>query len=151
MRSKLFLGFCALVTASLPLPAMSIPSGFDYKANPGDYHALPNLDLPNRTLPRAFDFPIKTKVQSDTSITTNSIRTDAFVNNLPAIPNGITLDDIPRIRGEYSQALKAWGESITECFNSKPLLIRESSGSPVLIDGQEGTIVTNANGRAVCK
>ena len=142
---------CTLVVANLPMPALAIPSDFDYKSGSEDYQPLPDLSIPYRTLPRKFDFPIITEIDVDNSVRTDSPITDAFVNNLPSIPTGITLDELLRYRAEYTAAIEAWGEEVTECLNQKPRLLRVSTGNPVIINGEEGTIVLNGNNRAVCK
>ena len=142
---------CTLVVTNLPLPALAIPSGFDYKSSPEEYHPLPDLSIPYRTLPRKFDFPIITEIEIDNNVRTDNPITDAFVNTLPSIPTGITLDELLRYRAEYTAAIEAWGEEVTECLNQKPRLLRVSTGNPVIINGTEGTIVLNANNRAICK
>lgn len=156
MKSQLFGKFCALAVATLPLPALAntpaIPAGFDYKSGPLEYHLLPHPDLPNRTLPKAFDFPIHTKIATDTTITTNSPITDGFVSRLTTIPSGVSLDDIPRLRAEYTRSVDGWSEQIMECLNKKPRLLRVSSNNPIqFYGGAVGTIVLNANNRPVCQ
>ena len=142
---------CTLVVTNLPLPALAIPSDFDYKSSPEEYHPLPDLSIPYRTLPRKFDFPIITEIDIDNNFSTDNPITDAFVDNLPSIPTGITLDELLRYRAEYTAAIEAWGEEVTECLNQKPRLLRVSTGNPVIINGVGGTIVRNANNRAICK
>ena len=149
--STLLGSLCTLVVANLPLAALAIPSDFDYKSGPEEYYPLPDLSIPYRTLPRKFDFPIITEIDVDDSVRTDSPITDVFVNNLPPIPTGITLDELLRYRAEYTAAIQAWGEEVTECLNQKPRLLRVSTGNPVIINGEEGTIVLNANNRAVCR
>lgn len=147
MKSKLFFVWCALMVASLPLPSLA-QSSFDYKGGSKKYQLLPGR-IPDRTLPRIFDFPILTNVATDTSVTTDHPITDQF--RPPAIPQGVTADDVPRIRSEYTRALSAWAEAVRECIRKQPRLIRVSTNNPVLINGREGTIVRNANNRAVCR
>ncbi|OCR02408.1 hypothetical protein BCD67_22320 [Oscillatoriales cyanobacterium USR001] len=149
MKSKLFWTCCTVVLASIPLPALAqVQSNFDYKGGSMKYQTLPGK-LPDRTLPKAFDFPITTKVATDSSITSNTLITDQF--SPPAIPQGLTADDVPRIRAEYTRALSTWGESVRGCLKKQPRLLRASTGNPVQINGTVGTIVRNANNRAVCK
>ena len=93
---------CTLVVTNLPLPALAIPSDFDYKSSPEEYHPLPDLSIPYRTLPRKFDFPIITEIDIDNNVSTDNPITDAFVDNLPSIPTGITLDELLRYRAEYT-------------------------------------------------
>ncbi|MCL2934580.1 MAG: hypothetical protein MGG11_20740 [Trichodesmium sp. MAG_R03] len=149
--STLLGSLCALVVANLPLSALAIPSDFDYKSTPEEYHTLPDLSIPYRTLPRKFDFPIITEIDVDNNISTDNLITDAFVNNLPSIPTGITLNELLRYRAEYTARIEAWGEEVTECLNQKPQLFRVSTSSPVIINGVEGLIVLNTNNRAICK
>jgi len=147
VKSKLFWGCCTLLLASLPLPVLA-QSNFDYKGGSMKYQALPGR-IPDRTLPRAFDFPIITNVATDTTITSDHLLTDQF--RPPALPQGMTADDVPRIRSEYTRSLSAWGDSVRACLKKQPRLIRVSTGNPVQINGSVGTIVRNANNRAVCK
>ncbi|MGE5656996.1 MAG: hypothetical protein ACM37W_10300 [Actinomycetota bacterium] len=147
MKSKLFLLGCAVVLTSLPLPALAQAS-FDYKGGSKNYQALPG-DPRDRTLPKIFDFPVVTRVATDTTITSDHLITDQF--RLPTVPQGLSAADVPRLRSEYTTALTAWGESVRECLRRQPRLIRVSTNNPVLINGKEGTIVRNANNRAVCK
>lgn len=153
--SKLFWTCCTVLVASLPGTAFAqsstppkIEAGIDYKGGSMKYQTLPGK-IPERTLPRAFDFPIITNVATDTSITSDHLITDEF--RPPAVPQGLTADDVPRIRSEYTRALTAWSESIKECLGKQPRLIRVSTKNPIQINGRVGTIVRNANNRAVCK
>ncbi|MFM6192069.1 MAG: hypothetical protein ACKPEN_13800 [Planktothrix sp.] len=170
MKSKLLGGLCALIAVGVQLPAVAqnpigtpvVPSDFDYKYQPVDpdtgrvdppiYYSLPDLALPDRTLPSAFKYPIIYELGTDTSITSDAVITDTvFIPSLPPIPNGITLDDIPRIRAEYTRKVEEWGEAIQGCLALNPLLIKTDTGNPVLIQEQAaGTIVLNANNIAVC-
>ena len=148
MKSKLFWSFCTVLVASLPIPAFAQTSaptspqvGFDYKGGSMKYQLLPGK-IQDRTLPRAFDFPIITNVATDTSITTDHLITEQF--------------RAPATRTEYTRALTTWSESIRECLGKQPLLIRTSKTdkkhkSPVQFNGKPGTIVRNVNNRAVCK
>ncbi|WRH64949.1 MAG: hypothetical protein RSE13_13190 [Planktothrix sp. GU0601_MAG3] len=130
MNSKLIGGLCALIAVASQLPAVAqnpigtpvVPSDFDYKYQPKDpdlgrvdppiYYSLPDLAYPDRTLPAAFKFPIMYDLGTDDSITSDAVITDTvFIPNLPPIPNGITLDDIPRIRAEYTRKVEEWGET----------------------------------------
>jgi hypothetical protein len=151
MKSKWFWGLCAAVVASLPTAASAIPSEFDYRRGVGEYYQFPDILTPYRTLPRAFDYPVITEFEVDESVRTDSPVTDIFVRNLPSIPTGITLDELLRLRLQYSRGMEAWGEEIIECLSESPRLVRVSSGSPVIINGSRGTIVLNANNRAICQ
>lgn len=151
MKSKWFFGLCAAVVASLPTVAAAIPSEFDYKQGVGEYYEFPDILMPYRTLPRGFDFPIITEIEVDSSVSTDTPVTDIFVRNLPPLPTGITLDELLRLREQYTRSVEAWGEQVTECLNESPRLIRVSTGSPVVINGSRGTILLNANNRAICQ
>ena len=140
MKSKLFWSCCTVLVASLPMPSFAetkpVEVRFDYKGGSMNYQLLPGK-IPDRTLPKAFDFPIITNVAVDTSITSEHLITDQF--------------RAPATRPEYTRALTTWSESIKECLAKQPRLIRASTKNPVLFDGKVGTIVRNANNRAVCK
>jgi len=139
MKSKLFWSCCTVLVASLPIPAFAQTPpqvGFDYAGGSMKYQILPGK-IPERTLPRAFDFPIITNVATDTSITSDHLITDQF--------------RAPATRTEYTRALTTWSESIKECLGKQPRLIRASTKNPIQINGKVGTIVRNANNRAVCK
>jgi len=151
MKSKWFWGLCAAVVASLPAAASAIPSEFDYRRGAGEYYEFPDILMPYRTLPRAFDFPVITEFEVDESVRTDSPITDIFVRNLPSLPTGITLDELLRLRLQYNRGIEAWGEEVLECLNESPRLVRVSTGSPVIINGSRGTIVLNANNRAICQ
>ncbi|WP_445240601.1 hypothetical protein [Microcoleus vaginatus] len=84
MKSKLFWSFCTVLVASLPVPGLAQTSpptspqvDFDYKGGSMKYQLLPGR-IQDRTLPRAFDFPIITNVGTDTSITSDFLITDQF-------------------------------------------------------------------------
>ncbi|MEG4493519.1 hypothetical protein [Microcoleus sp. D3_18_C4] len=143
MKSKLFWSACTVLVASLPVPALAQTSpptspqaGIDYKGGSKNYQLVPGR-IQDRTLPRAFDFPIITNVGTDTSITSDFLITDQF--------------RAPAGRTEYTGALTTWAASIRECLAKQPLLIRASTKNPIQINGRVGTIVRNANNRAVCK
>ncbi|MCW6052359.1 hypothetical protein QUB60_25485 [Microcoleus sp. A2-C5] len=139
MKSKLFWSCCTVLVASLPIPAFAQTApqaGIDYKGGSMNYQMVPGK-IPERTLPKAFDFPIITNVATDTSITTDHLITDEF--------------RAPATRTEYTSALTTWAESIKECLGKQPRLIRASTKNPIMINGKVGTIVRNANNRAVCK
>jgi hypothetical protein len=140
MKSKLFWSICTVLVASLPMPSFAqtkpVVVRFDYKGNSMKYQVLPGA-IPDRTLPKAFDFPIITTVAADTSITSDYLITDEF--------------RAPATRQEYTSALNTWAAAVKECMFKQPRLIRASTKNPVLFDGKAGTIVRNASNRAVCK
>lgn len=151
MKAKLLSSILAFVATNASLTALAIPSDFDYKKGAEEYWSLPDIALPYRALPSKFDLPVITEMTVDESITTDSPITDEFVNNIPEVASGISLDELPRIRSEYTRALQGWGDEVGSCLEKKPALIRKSTGNPVIINGVRGTIVLNANNRAVCK
>lgn len=161
-------GVCAVLAATVPFPALAqigvitVPSDFDYryksknaetgKVDPPRYETLPDLELPNRTLPSKFKYPIIYEMAQDKSITSDAVITDeVFLANLPPLPSGAALDDVPRARAEYTRSVEEWGELIGECLKADPLLIKTDTGNPVLINQRPaGTIVFNANLIPVC-
>ena len=167
-KATLLGGLCAVLATSLPMPVeaqigvITTPSDFDmkYKAkdeetgrvDPAIYFTLPDIDVPNRTLPVAFTYPIIYEMAVDQSITSDAVITDeVFIATLPPIPNGVTLTDSPRLRAEYTRKVEEWGELVQECLTLNPLLIKQDTGNPVLINQQPaGTIVFNANLIPVC-
>jgi hypothetical protein len=140
MKSKLFWSICTVVVASLPMPSFAqtkpVEVRVGYLGSENNYQLLPGA-IPDRTLPKAFDFPIITNVAVDTSITSDHLITDLFL--------------APATRPEYTRALIIWAAAVSECMAKQPRLIRASTKNPVLFDGKVGTIVRNANNRAVCK
>ena len=168
MKFKLLGGLCAMLVIGQPLSALAqigvitVPSDFDYRykskdpetgrVEPPIYETLPNLDRPDRTLPSAFRYPIIYEMAVDEGITSDAVITDEiFIATLPGIPTGVTLDDIPRLRAEYTRAVEEWGELVQECLSLNPLLIKVDTGNPILINQQPaGTIVFNANLIPVC-
>lgn len=151
MKSKWFLGLCAALVANLPIAALAIPSEFDYRRGAGEYYEFPDILVPYRTLPRGFDFPVITEVEVDRSVRTDTPITEIFFGNLPSVPTGITLDELLRLRSQYSRGIEVWGEEVLECLNESPRLIRVSTDNPVIINGSRGTIVLNSSNRAVCQ
>ncbi len=161
-------GLCALFSTLLPLPAqaqigvITTPSDFDIKykskdeetgrVDPAIYFTLPDPDVPNRTLPRAFKYPIVYELAVDQSITSDAPITDeVFIATLPPIPNGVSLDDVPRLRAEYTRKVEEWGELVGECLTFDPLLVKKDTGNPVLINQRSaGAIVFNSNLIPVC-
>ncbi|MGB3536522.1 MAG: hypothetical protein WBA13_23755 [Microcoleaceae cyanobacterium] len=166
-KTTLLGGLCAILATSLPLSAQAqigvttTPSDFDirYKSmdaetgrvDPAIYFTLPG-EVPNRTLPRAFRYPIIYEMAVNQSITSDAVITDeVFIATLPPIPNGVTLNDTPRLRAEYTRKVEEWGELVQECLTLNPLLVKADTGNAILINQQPaGTIVFNANLIPVC-
>lgn len=178
MKSKLIGGLGLLIAASTQAPALAqnpigtptVPSSFDYNyTTPGAsqrsvpavppetpiappvYEVLPNLARPDRTLRSSFVFPLNYILRRDSSITSDFPITQAWVATLTPIPNGVTLDDAPRLRAEYTRRVEEWGELVQECLGRNPSIINTRTGNPILIQEKPaGTIVLNANNISVC-
>lgn len=168
MKSQLLGGLCVLITAFMPVKALAqigvptTPSDFDIRyqrpdpqtgrVTPPRYHSLPDLANPLRTLPAAFRYPIIYELGVNRNIRSDAVITDeVFIPNLPPIPAGITLDNIPRVRAEYTRRVEEWGERIQECKRLDPLIVKTDTGNPVLINRRPaGRILLNANNISVC-
>lgn len=89
-----------------------------------------NVILPHRgALPASFTFPIRIRVTVDPSVTTNTPITNSARN------------------------LASWEERVRACLDEKPQIFAVSTDgtlAPILFDGQQGSILRNANGRMVC-
>jgi len=65
----------------------------------------------------------------------------------------MTVDEVQAYRSAYSQNLVAWSDRVRQCMDEKPrMYVLRSDGVqlPVFFNGQEGTVVRNASGQAVC-
>ena len=65
----------------------------------------------------------------------------------------MTVDEVQAYRSAYSQNLVAWSNRVRQCMDEKPrMYVLRSDGAqlPVFFNGQEGTLVRNASGQAVC-
>lgn len=65
----------------------------------------------------------------------------------------MTVDEVQAYRSAYSQNLVAWSDRVRQCMAEKPrMYVLRSDGAqlPVFFNGQEGTLVRNASGQAVC-
>jgi hypothetical protein len=65
----------------------------------------------------------------------------------------MTVDEVQAYRTAYSQNLSAWSDRVSQCMSEKPrMFVLRSDGAqlPVFFNGQEGTVVRNASGQAVC-
>ncbi len=65
----------------------------------------------------------------------------------------MTVDEVQAYRSAYSQNLVAWSNRVRQCMDEKPrMYVLRSDGVqlPVFFNGQEGTLVRNASGQAVC-
>jgi hypothetical protein len=64
-----------------------------------------------------------------------------------------TVDEMQAYQSAYSQNLVAWSDRVRQCMDEKPrMYVMRSDGAqlPVFFNGQEGTVVRNASGQAVC-
>ena len=64
-----------------------------------------------------------------------------------------TVDEMQAYRSAYSQNLVAWSDRVRQCMDQKPrMYVLRSDGAqlPVFFNGQQGTVVRNASGQAVC-
>ncbi len=124
---------------------------------------------PSGLLPGNFELPINMVQAVDSSISTRSPITDRFADPVlseQANPNSssaidptvskrlrTTVDEMQAYRSAYSQNLVAWSDRVRQCMDEKPrLYVLRSDGAqlPVFFNGQEGTVVRNASGQAVC-
>lgn len=65
----------------------------------------------------------------------------------------MTVEEVQAYRTAYSQNLTAWSDRVSQCMAEKPrMYVLRSDGAqlPVFFNGQEGTIVRNSAGQAVC-
>ncbi len=65
----------------------------------------------------------------------------------------MTVDEVQAYRSAYSQNLVAWSDRVRQCMDEKPrMYVLRSDGAqlPVFFNGQEGTVVRNVSGQAVC-
>lgn len=124
---------------------------------------------PSGLLPGNFELPINMVQAVESSISTSSPITDRFADPVPpeqANPNSssaidptvnkrlrTTVDEMQAYRSAYSQNLVAWSDRVRQCMDEEPrLYVLRSDGAqlPVFFNGQEGTVVRNASGQAVC-
>ena len=65
----------------------------------------------------------------------------------------MTVDEVQAYRSAYSQNLIAWSDRVRQCMDEKPrMYVLRSDGAqlPVFFNGQEGTVIRNGSGQAVC-
>ncbi len=131
MRVLSVVGAAALVVGS-SLPAFAGTKAVTPVLPRESFVGTPSLDLPTPpVLPALFTLPITTVVVKDDSITSDTLITDKY---------GVGSD------------IKTWGADVTKCLYSPAKLVRVAGKDavPFVIDGTEGVIKLNANGRAVC-
>lgn len=130
MRILSVLGTAGLV-ASVALPAVAVPKAVTPVLPRETFVSTPSLTLPTPpVMPAAFTLPIDVQIVKNDTITSDTPITDA---------NGIGSD------------IKVWGEAIRKAMYARPKLVRVAGKDavPFVINGDEGAIVLNANGRAV--
>ncbi|MBF2072742.1 MAG: hypothetical protein IGS50_03115 [Synechococcales cyanobacterium C42_A2020_086] len=89
-----------------------------------------DVEIPSRpVLPIYYTLPMEISIVQDSSITSDTPILDSAT-------------DVP-----------TWGEAVLECLKSSPVLVRQTPAGevPFTIEGQEGTIKLNANGKPVCQ
>jgi hypothetical protein len=131
MRVLSVLGAAALVAGS------SLPAAAQLKATTEvlpreSFVGTTSLTLPTPpVLPALFTSPITTVVVKDGSITSDTLITDKY---------GVGSD------------IKTWGADVTKCLYSPARIVRVAGEKavPFVINGADGVIKLNANGRAVC-
>lgn len=65
----------------------------------------------------------------------------------------MTVEEVQAYRTAYSQNLAAWSDRVSQCMSEKPrMYVLRSDGAQLMVffNGQEGTVVRNAAGQAVC-
>lgn len=133
MRILSVIGAAGLVVGA-SLPAAAVPKA-ETKILPKEtFTGVESITLPYTApyqLPGALTLPMDVVVVKDTSLTDDYPITTKF---------GIGSD------------IKEWGAAVKKCETSRPKLVRMvgSDAVPFVIEGDEGNVVLNANGRAVC-
>jgi hypothetical protein len=130
MRILSVLGTAGLI-ASVALPAVAVPKAVTPVLPRETFVGTPSLTLPTPpVMPAAFTLPIDVQIVKNDTITSDTPITDA---------NGIGSD------------IKVWGAEVQKALFARPKLVRVvgSESVPFVINGDAGSIVLNANGRAV--
>jgi hypothetical protein len=170
MKSKAFWGLFSVLAASVPAaPALAQPLDpyilVDYHEQSlaqeviyGTVYDGPRLrvvtDPTGAALRRSFEFPIEMSVERDSSITTATPITDRYRIHEFGDCNGdnrLTAEDLAIHQGICNSRFAAWAEEVTECLKSGPVLIRDLTGNEIYVNGEEGEIVLNSSGKAVCR
>lgn len=130
MRILSVLGTAGLI-ASVALPAVAVPKAVTRVLPRESFIGVPSLTLPTPpVMPPSFTLPIDVQIVKNDTITSDTPITDK---------NGIGSD------------IKVWGAEIQKALFARPKLVRVAGKDavPFVINGDEGAIVLNANGRAV--
>ncbi|MBM0740432.1 hypothetical protein JOY44_02175 [Phormidium sp. CLA17] len=117
--------------ASIALPAFAVPKAVTRVLPRESFVGTPFHTLPTPPVhPAAFTLPLDIQIVKNDTITTDTPITDK---------NGIGSD------------IKVWGAEVQKALYARPKLVRIAGKDavPFVINGDEGTIVLNANGRAV--
>lgn len=130
MRILSVLGTAGLI-ASVALPAVAVPKAVTRILPRETFVGTTSHTLPTPPVhPAAFSLPMDVQIVKNDTITSDTPITDK---------NGIGSD------------IKVWGAEIQKAMYARPKLVRVvgKDAVPFVINGDEGTIVLNANGRAV--
>ncbi len=164
------------IVAQVSSDPSAMPPSIPVKIEVGSRGIPPITSLPERIalppvglLPGNFELPINIQQVVDSSISTSSPITDRLADPVlstqanPNSPSAIgpivnerlrtTVDEMQAYRSAYSQNLVAWSDRVRQCMGEKPrMYVLRSDGAqlPVFFNGQEGTVVRNASGQAVC-
>jgi hypothetical protein len=122
----------AVMVAGSSLPAVAGMKAVTPVLPRESFTGVTTLTLPTPpVLPALFSLPINTVVAKDDTITSDTPITDKY---------GVGSD------------IKTWGADVTKCLYAPAAIVRMAGKDavPFVIDGQEGVVKVNANGRAVC-
>ncbi len=146
----------------------------DRLADPALSEHLQDVQIFLATKPEAFTVPCASLPTSDCSPMMKAPNPDAYKGKglslkaqdpaaNPDSPSAIgpivrerlrmTVEEVQAYRTAYSQNLMAWSDRVSQCMAEKPrMYVLRSDGAqlPVFFNGQEGTVVRNAAGQAVC-
>ncbi len=146
----------------------------DRLADPALSEHLQDVQTFLTTKPEAFTVPCNSLPTADCSPMMKPVNPDAYkAKGLslrgqdpaanPDTPSAIgpivrerlrlTVDEVQAYRTAYSQNLMAWSDRVRQCMDEKPrMYVLRSDGAqlPVFFNGQEGTVVRNTSGQAVC-
>jgi hypothetical protein len=91
------------------------------------------LPTPPPVMPIYFTLPIQVAVAKDSSMTSNTPISDRYTD-------------------KANWDVKAWAAAVSNCLQAKPKLMRVVGDEqvPFMLNGSEGTIMLNANDKAVC-
>ncbi|NJP10571.1 MAG: hypothetical protein HC866_14730 [Leptolyngbyaceae cyanobacterium RU_5_1] len=131
MRILSVLGAAGLMVG-FSLPAGAVPSATTRVLDKETLTGIEGHDLPTPPVhPALFTLPIDVQVVKNDTITTDTPITDKFGVATPVAD---------------------WATAVRACLYAKPKLVRVvgKDSVPFVINKNEGTVVLNANGKAVC-